>query len=92
MIDVNSNCSRVDAVKASANQLKMQVDQAPHAMPADGNYRKAQSEVQAVDQQVKSGDAKRAETALSSAKAAVNELQAQKPAAPKFQRGVDVYA
>ena len=92
MIDANSNCSRVDAVKASANQLKMQVDQAPHTLPPDENYRKARSQIQSLDQQIKSDDAKKAETALSTAKAAVTQLQTQKPASTQFTRGLDAYA
>ena len=94
VIDVNSNCSRVDAVKASANQLKMRVDQAPHTTPADTAYRKAQSQIQSLDQTVKAGDAQKAETALSTAKSTVNELQTQDTSAntTTFKRGLDVYA
>jgi len=90
MSDLNSNCSRVDAVKASANQLKMQLAQAPHSVPEDDGYRKAQDQLQALDAQIRNGDAQKAETALSSATAAVKELQTQNPG-PKFQRGLDAY-
>lgn len=94
MIEINSNCSRVDAVKASATQLKMQVDQVPHRVPMSDPLRKAQAEIQSLDTQVKNGDARKAEAALSTAQSAVKMLQTQAPAAAslRFQRGVDAYA
>jgi len=94
MIDINSNCSRVDAVKTSVTQLKMQVDQVPHRVPTSDTLRKAQAEIQSLEAQVKNGDARKAEVALSTAKSAVQELQTHTPApAPlKFQRGMDAYA
>jgi hypothetical protein len=55
-IDINSPCSRVDFVKALASQLKVQVAQAPHSIPADDAQRKLQSKLDAVDQAVKSGN------------------------------------
>ncbi len=91
MIAANSNCSRVDAVKATANQLKMQLDQAPRSTPASDALRKAQSEIQSLDSQIRSGDAKKAETALTDAKSAVTQVQRQSPPG-KFQRGLDAYA
>jgi uncharacterized coiled-coil DUF342 family protein len=91
MINPGSNCSRVDAVKATANQLQMQLDQTPRTTPASDALRKAQGEIQSLNSQIKSGDARKAETALSSAKSAVNELQTQAPAPKKLQRGLDMY-
>lgn len=75
MIDVNSNCSRVDAVKAMAAQLRMQAAQAPHTVPADDNYRQVQTKLASLDTEVKNGDARKAEAALSTAKNAVSDLQ-----------------
>lgn len=93
MIDANSNCSRVDAVKARATQLKMQLDQAPRTEPENDTLRKAQSQVQALDTQVKAGDAKKAETALATAASAVQQLQTQNPGGDtSLKRGLDVYA
>jgi hypothetical protein len=94
MIDLNSNCSRVDLVKATANQLKMQVEQAPHTVPESDPYRKAQNQIDSLEQSIKGGDAKKAETALSTAKSAVQELQTQsQPASSSAYCGhLDVYA
>ena len=91
MIDINSNCSRVDAVKAMASQLKMQVAQAPHTTPPDKNVQKAQSQLDSLDIEVKKGDAQKAEIALSTARSAVTELQTQRPKSSSA-RGLDVYA
>ena len=77
MIDVNSNCSRVDAVKSMASQLKMQAAQLPHSNPTDDNYRKIQAKLDSVDTAVKKNDARQAENALSTAKSALNQLQTQ---------------
>ena len=63
-IDINSPCSRVDFVTALASQLKLQVAQQPHSIPADDAQRKLQSKLDAVDQAVKSGDPQKAEQAL----------------------------
>jgi hypothetical protein len=96
MIAVNSNCSRVDAVKASATQLKLQVDQAPKSAdaPASDSYRKAQSQIQSLDTAVKQGDAQKAETALATAKSAVQQFQTQTQGqnTSKFPGRLDVYA
>jgi hypothetical protein len=70
----------------------MQVDQSPHTVPTDPNLKKAQSELQSLDGEIKKGDAQKAEMALSTAKSAVKDVQTQKPAAPAFSRGVNVYA
>ena len=87
MIELNSNCSRVDAVKAMAAQLRMQAAQLPHQQPADAAYRKAQGQLDTLDTQVKKGDARQAETALSSAKNFLSQVQTL-PA----NGGLDAYA
>jgi hypothetical protein len=92
MIDVNSNCSRVDAVKSVANQLKMQLAQAPKSAAESDSYRKAQSQLQALDQDVKSNNAQKAETALSTATSAVQTLRTQDSSSSQTQNGLDVYA
>jgi hypothetical protein len=69
MMDINSNCSRVDAVKAAASQIKLQWG-ASQPAPADaaksGNDSsgKVKSDLTALDSQIKTGDAKKAEQAL----------------------------
>jgi hypothetical protein len=70
-MDLNSNCSRVDAVKSRAAQLRMQLDQLARPQSADASVQKAKSQVQSVDAAVKKNDAQKAETALSTATAAV---------------------
>ncbi len=78
MLSLSSDCCRVDAVKASANQLKMQLAQ---LKVDDAHKSKAQSangQVQTVDVQIKAGDATKAELALSAAKSAVQVLQYDK--------------
>ncbi len=80
MIDINSNCSRVDAVKSMASQLKMQAAQLPHRTTTDDGYRKVQDKLTSVDTAVKKGDARQAENALSSARSALSQVQTQ-PAA-----------
>jgi len=92
MIDINSNCSRVDAVKASANHLKMQIDQTPHSVPESDSYRKAQNQIQALATVVQQDDAQKAETALSMLKSTVNTLQTQSAAPVNPARGLDAYA
>jgi hypothetical protein len=92
MIDVNSNCSRVDAVKSMASQLKMQAAQIPHSNPTDDNYRKVQAKLETVDTAVKKNDARQAENALSTAKSALNQLQTQSAAAQGGNGRLNVYA
>lgn len=93
MIDVNSNCSRVDTAKARAAQLRMQLDQmSRRKAEKPDDFHKAQSRVQSLDAAVKKGDAKQAETALSTATSAVRELQSDSQTSPTFRRGLDVYA
>jgi hypothetical protein len=99
MIDVNSNCSRVDAVKAAANQLKLMSSAAsaspatPDA-PANAAARKVKSDLQAVDAQVKSGDAKKAELALAAAEKDVSAAETAAPRKPSSEnlRTLDAYA
>jgi hypothetical protein len=87
MIDVNSNCSRVDSVKAMAAQLRMQAVQLPHTVPESPAYRKVQGQLDALDTEVKKGDARQAETALASAKSVLNSVESQ----PETRR-LDAYA
>jgi hypothetical protein len=74
MISAASNCCRVDAVKASANQLKVKFAQHPAGDPADSTLRSARQELQALDGQLQSGDANKAELALSAAKLSIEKL------------------
>ena len=74
MISASSNCSRVDAVKASANTLRLQLSQHAKQGSNDGTVRNAEQQLQSVDQQVKSNNANQAELALSAAKLAVAKL------------------
>jgi hypothetical protein len=91
MIDINSNCSRVDAVKSRATQLRMQLDQLPRSQPADPAAQKAQSQVQSVDVAVKKDDAQKAETALTTAAGAVQQAQADSQNQSTIWRGLNVY-
>ena len=82
MIDVNSNCSRVDAVKAAATQLKLQSGAvaaggganavSPGGRPANpasaDAARKVKSDLQSLDTQIKADDAQKAELALAMTK------------------------
>ena len=74
MICASSNCSRVDAVKASANQLKMKLSQHEDAAAADDRMRAAKQQVAALDSQIKRGDAATAELALAAARSSVSQL------------------
>ena len=76
MIDCNSNCSRVDAVKATANQLKLQMTAMMRSDRADLS-RKVKADLEAVDGHIKSGDAKKAEEALSVARKDLNTSHAE---------------
>lgn len=77
MIDANSNCSRVDAVKAQATQLKLQTaatDSAATAAPKGAGRpatfssadaaRKVKTDLQTLDTQIKADNAQKAELAL----------------------------
>jgi hypothetical protein len=91
-MDINSNCTRVDAVKAMYNQLQMRLNTTPHTTPEDPAYRKAQAQLQALDTVVRAGNAPQAETALTTASTAVQQLQIQTPAASGPHGGLDVFA
>jgi hypothetical protein len=99
MIDPNSNCSRVDAVKAAATQIKLQTP-APSASPtaraADPNdaARKVQGDLQTLDGDIKSNDAKKAELALAVAKKdiAAAATTSQPASYRPNSRGMDAYA
>lgn len=75
MLSLSSNCCRVDAVKASANQLKMQLASGKVNDARKPQEQSASEKLQSLDAQIKSGDANKAELALSSAKQAVEQLQ-----------------
>ena len=78
MISLSSNCCRVDAVKASANQLKLQVAQQRASLDAEA-ARSADQQLLTVDAQVRKGDANKAELALSNAKSALTKSEALAP-------------
>jgi len=93
MIDCNSNCSRVDAVKALATQLELQSNGKRPAERADGRSEKVKSDLQALDEQIKTGDAKKAEAALAVAKKDLNSAPvARTRDASSAFNGLDVYA
>jgi len=83
----------VDFVTALASQLKLQVAQQPHSIPADDAQRKLQSKLDAVDQAVKSGDPQKAEQALfdlqGAVSASLDNVVSQSTASSK---SVDAYA
>jgi hypothetical protein len=92
MISVNSNCSRIDAVKAAANQLQRQIALAPQKSPESESYRKAQGQLQSLQAQIKTGQAQSAETALSTATSAVKSLQTTGTSSSADQHVLDAYA
>jgi len=101
MIAVNSNCSRIDAVKASANQLKIQFSKPPGVMNGSSPQLKAvENDLQALDVSIRTGDAKKAELALSAAESAVRKLDSTSAATDRGGPGqslspvqrLDVYA
>src|SRR5271165_4874262 len=99
MIAVNSNCSRVDAVKAAANQLMLQSSvtgsgsTAPNAQ-ANASARKVKSDLLTLDGQIRTGDAKKAELALAVTKKDVTAAEAvtRQKSASQDSRGLDAYA
>ena len=70
------NCSRIDSVKAAETQLKLQKlrlkDDTRHA--AEG--KQASASILAVEDAVRTGDSRKAEAALSAARAIVNKESA----------------
>lgn len=89
---MSSNCERVDAVKSRAAALRQQLDLVPQTQAKQPEVEKAKSQVQSLDAVVKKGDAKKAESALSTAATAVRQVQTDPKTKPSFQRGVDLYA
>ena len=92
MIDVNSNCSRVDAVKARAAQLRMELDQVPRRAPEDDKLKAAKTQVESLENAVKKGDAATAERALSTATPVVQAVQTESALKNPLRDGLDVYA
>jgi len=98
MISINSNCSRVDLVKGEANQLKLQVAASPQAASEDAPARKVKNDLQTLDAQIKTGNAKKAETALATAKRdaggeqAETNSQIQSSKTSLSSSGLDAYA
>ena len=90
-MNISSNCSLVDEAKAKSMQLQMQLDQTPHSTPESDSYRRALSQIQALNNAVKGGDAQKAETALATASTAVMQVT-QNAAAAGAAGGLDVYA
>lgn len=89
MISAANNCCRIDAVKASANQLKLKLAQHAAADSNDPRFRSASQQVQSLDGQLKSGDANKAELALSAARSSIERLDysaliVNAPTAPRF--------
>jgi precorrin-4 methylase len=70
---LTGNCYRVDAVKASAAQLKQQLVTS-HVSEDNNDTRTASRQLAAVDVEVKANDANKAELALSTAKSAIDKL------------------
>ena len=73
MVLLTGNCYRVDAVKATAMQLKQQLVTS-HANENDSDTRAANRRLEAVDVEIKANDANKAELALSTAKSAIDKL------------------
>ena len=86
MIAINSNCSRVDLVKAQAGQLKIQAAAASATGPAAPAVRKVKTDLQTLDTQIKTGDAKKAEQALATTE---RDVQAAQDGAAARLRGPD---
>ena len=79
MLSASSNCSRIDAVKASANQLRLQVPQGAGNGQSSAQLQAANRQLQTVDAAVKTGNAEKSELALSSARSAVQQLTYSAP-------------
>lgn len=74
MISAASNCCRIDAVKSSLNQLKAKLAQHSDGDSTDPTLRSASQNLQTLDNQLKSGNAIKAELALSAAKSSIEKL------------------
>lgn len=94
MIAVNSNCSRVDAVKMQATQLKLQSDRPRRVGPADDSSRKVKADLETLDGQIKAGDAKKAELALAETKRDISDAKTAPRSTTTDQRSqlLDAYA
>jgi hypothetical protein len=100
MIAINSNCARVDLVKAQAGQLKIQAAATSASGPAAPAVRKVKTDLQTLDTQIKTGDAKKAELALATTERDVQAAQTASPPASGRRTpqsgaaygGLDVYA
>ncbi|HTP38819.1 MAG TPA: hypothetical protein VMI92_04530 [Steroidobacteraceae bacterium] len=79
MLSASSNCSRIDAVKASANQLRLQVPQGAGNGQSNSRVQAANRQLQTVDATVRTGNAEKSELALSSARTAVQQLTYSAP-------------
>ena len=73
------NCSRVDAVKALATQLKLQQVRTASRRDATDHDATVQAKLEAVNDAVRTGDARKAEAALSTAVAAIRTAKTQEP-------------
>ncbi len=87
-------------MKALANQIKIQSTGARHAGRAEAKSGKVKSDLPALDEQLKTGDAKKAEAALAAVRKDLNTVQQTATAHPRkhpeegnasFQ-GLDTYA
>jgi hypothetical protein len=92
MIAINSNCSRVDAVKAAATLLKLQstiAGSSATGSSAQGSdaARKVNSDLQALDGVIKTGDAQKAELALAATRKDVEAAET----APRQKSGTQDY-
>lgn len=81
----------MDFVKALASQLKLQVAQTPHSIPADDAQRKLESKIDAVDQAVQSGDPQKAELAYFELQNAVSASQNVASHTSAISKSVDIY-
>ncbi len=73
MCSINSDCSRIDAVKATANQLKLLKLQQVSERNGDAlSSRAAKEDLLALEASIKAGDAPKAELALSNARHSIS--------------------
>ncbi len=91
MIAVNSNCSRVDAVKAAATLLKLQSSVSGSStigssVQGSDAARKVNSDLQTLDGVLKTGDAQKAELALAATR---KDVEAAETAASKKSPGIN---
>lgn len=90
MCSASSNCSRIDAVKATANQLKLQKLQQAAVKNPDGFQSKAvKSGLAELDASIQTGDAQKAELALANARNAIQRLDAAPASGSRLQPAQD---